>query len=228
MERDFVEMSSALNAAGAEYLVVGAHSLSAHGVPRATGDLDIWVRATPGDARRTLEVLRELGAPLFDLSVDDLARPEAVFQIGVVPVRIDLLRSISGVSFEEAGARRLPGSIEGVAFGVLGREDLLRKSGPPAGRRTFSTPRRSRHAVASIDGKRVDPVSGSRRKPGRIPKGAPLRRPRAHPASKRNAGLVGRRSSIRLPWREKRLRVDGSAGKTRTYNPSVNSRMLYH
>ncbi len=59
MERDFVEMLSALDAAGAEYLVVGAHALAAHGVPRATGDLDIWVRGTPENALRVLAALRE-------------------------------------------------------------------------------------------------------------------------------------------------------------------------
>jgi hypothetical protein len=126
MERDFVEMLSALNAAGADYLVVGAHALAAHGVPRATGDLDLWVRATPDNARRVLEALRSFGAPLFDLSIEDLTRPEVVFQIGVVPVRIDLLTSISGVAFEEAWEGRTHASVEGVPFGVLGREELLR------------------------------------------------------------------------------------------------------
>lgn len=126
MERDFVEMLSELNAAGAEYLVVGAHALAAHGVPRATGDLDIWVRATPENARRVLEALRNFGAPLFDLSVDDLSKPETVFQIGVVPVRIDLLTSITGIAFEEAWAARMPVRVEGVPFGVIGRADLLR------------------------------------------------------------------------------------------------------
>ncbi len=86
MERDFVEMLSALNAAGAEYLVVGAHALAAHGVPRATGDLDIWVRGTPENAGRVLAALRAFGAPLFNLTTDDLSCPETVFQIGVVPV----------------------------------------------------------------------------------------------------------------------------------------------
>ncbi len=126
MERDFVEMLSALNAAGADYLVVGAHALAAHGVPRATGDLDIWLRATPDNARRVLEALRFFGAPLFDLSIKDLTRPEVVFQIGVVPVRIDLLTSISGVAFEEAWEGRTQASVEGVSFGVLGRRELLR------------------------------------------------------------------------------------------------------
>lgn len=126
MERDFVEMLSALNAAGADYLVVGAHALAAHGVPRATGDLDLWVRATPDNARRVLEALRSFGAPLFDLSIEDLTRPRVVFQIGVAPVRIDLLTSISGVAFEEAWEGRTHASVEGVTFGVLGREELLR------------------------------------------------------------------------------------------------------
>jgi hypothetical protein len=126
MERDFVEMLSARSAAGADYLVVGAHALAAHGVPRATGDLDVWVRATPDDARRVLEALRSFGEPPFDLSIEDLARPEVVIQIGVVPVRIDLLTSISGVAFEQAWAGRTHASVDGAGFGVLGREELLR------------------------------------------------------------------------------------------------------
>lgn len=126
MERDFVEMLSALNAADAEYLVVGAHALAAHGLPRATGDLDLWVRATPENAGRVLAALRTFGAPLFGLTVDDLTRPETVFQIGVVPVRIDLLTSISGVGFDEAWVGRIEAAIEGVPFGVIGRAELLR------------------------------------------------------------------------------------------------------
>jgi hypothetical protein len=73
-----------------------------------------------------LAVLSAFGAPLFDLTTDDLSRPETVFQIGVVPVRIDLLTSISGVGFEEAWAGRISASIEGVTFGALGREEPLR------------------------------------------------------------------------------------------------------
>jgi len=126
MERDFVEMLSALDAAGAEYLVVGAHALAAHGVPRATGDLDIWVRATPENAARVLAALRDFGAPLSDLSPEDLTRPETVFQIGVVPVRVDILTSISGVEFEEAWAGRIQATVDAETFGVLGREELIR------------------------------------------------------------------------------------------------------
>lgn len=126
MERDLAEVLSTLNAAGAAYLVAGAHTLAAHGVPRATGDLDIRVRGTPENASRVLVALRAFGAPLFNLTTDDLSCPETVFQIGVVPVRMDLLTSISGVGFEEAWSGRISASIDGVTFGVLGREDLLR------------------------------------------------------------------------------------------------------
>jgi len=126
MNREFVEMLSALSAAGAEYLVVGAHALAAHGVPRATGDLDLWVRGTPENARRVFAGLKEFGAPLFDLTVEDLSRPEIVFQIGVAPCRIDILTSISGVEFTAAWPRRHEMELGGVRFGVLSREDLIR------------------------------------------------------------------------------------------------------
>ena len=82
MNRDFVEMLSELSAAGVEYLVVGAHALAAHGVPRATGDIDIWVRSTPENADRVLAALMRFGAPLFDLTREDLTRAGTVFQIG--------------------------------------------------------------------------------------------------------------------------------------------------
>jgi len=126
MNRDFVEMLSALSAAGAEYLIVGAHALAAHGLPRATGDLDIWVRPEPDNAARVIAALRSFGAPLFDLSEADLTRPDTVFQIGVVPSRIDILTAISGVAFNDAWPRRLIIAIEGQALPFLSREDLER------------------------------------------------------------------------------------------------------
>ena len=67
MNPDFAEILSELSAAGADFLIVGAHALAAHGVPRATGDLDIWVRPTPDNAERVLDALRRFGAPLVDV-----------------------------------------------------------------------------------------------------------------------------------------------------------------
>lgn len=134
MNRDFVEMLSALSAAGARFLIVGAHALAAHGVPRATGDLDIWIRATPDNAARVLEALRNFGAALFDLTTEDLSRSDTVFQIGLPPSRIDILSSISGVEFDEAWPNRLEIRIGDLDVAIIGRDDFIankRASGRP-------------------------------------------------------------------------------------------------
>jgi hypothetical protein len=125
MNRDFVEMLSALAEAQAEFLVVGAHALAAHGVPRATGDLDIWVRPESKNADRVLAALEAFGAPRFDLTREDLLRTGTVFQIGVAPSRIDILTSISGVSFEQAWPNRTTVSIGSLSVPVLGKDDFI-------------------------------------------------------------------------------------------------------
>jgi hypothetical protein len=125
MNRDFVEMLDALSAAAAEFLVVGAHALAVHGHPRATGDLDLWVRATPENAARVWAALVAFGAPLDELSQADLATHGIVYQIGVAPNRIDILTSITGVSFDEAWPARIEAEIVGRTIPVLGREQLI-------------------------------------------------------------------------------------------------------
>jgi hypothetical protein len=134
VNRDFAEMLFALSDAGAEFLVVGAHALAAHGTPRATGDLDIWINPTPKNAARVMAALRVFGAPLANLTIDDLTTRGTVFQIGVVPSRVDILTAISGVAFEEAWPRRMLLDVEGVQVPILGREDFVankRASGRP-------------------------------------------------------------------------------------------------
>ena len=125
MNRDFAEILSELFAAGAEFLIVGAHALAAHGIPRATGDLDIWVRPTPENADRVLQALQRFGAPLFDLTREDLTRADTVFQIGIPPSRVDILSGISGVDFDAAWARRMTITIDDQTLAVLSREDFI-------------------------------------------------------------------------------------------------------
>jgi hypothetical protein len=126
MNRDFVEMLAALSDAEADYLVVGAHALAAHGIPRATGDLEIWIRPSVDNARRVWGALERFGAPLDELKPDDLSSPDMVFQIGVSPNRIDLLTSITAVSFEEAWKGRIHVRVGGRNVPTIGREDFLR------------------------------------------------------------------------------------------------------
>ncbi len=126
MNRDFFDMLSALSAEGVEFLVVGAYALAAHGLPRATGDLDIWVRPSADNADRVLRALRSFGAPMFDLTREDLLRPDTVFQIGVVPNRIDLLTGVTGVTFEEAWPSRTTVAFEGLVAPIIGLDELLR------------------------------------------------------------------------------------------------------
>jgi hypothetical protein len=122
---DYLDMLRALSDAEAEYLLVGAHARAVHGTPRATGDMDLWVRRDPENARRVYRALKAFGAPLDELGEADLLEPEVVFQIGVSPNRIDLLTDLSGVSFEEAWLRRITLELSGCSIPVIGREDFV-------------------------------------------------------------------------------------------------------
>jgi hypothetical protein len=126
VNRDFRDLLREFNAHRVEYLVVGAHALAAHGHVRATKDLDVWVRPSPENAKHVLEALSSFGAPLEDLTESDLTEPGLIFQIGVAPVRIDIVTAITGVGFEEAWPRRLRTSFADEPVGVLSREDLIR------------------------------------------------------------------------------------------------------
>jgi hypothetical protein len=123
---DFRDLLRGLSEADARFLVVGAYAVSFHSEPRATGDLDIWVEPTPDNARRVHAALAAFGAPLVDLTVADLSAPGTVFQIGVAPRRIDILTSITGVTFVEAWPDRREASYGGAPFPIIGVEALVR------------------------------------------------------------------------------------------------------
>lgn len=125
MNRDFRELLSEFSTHGVEYLVIGAHALAAHGHVRATKDLDVWVRAEPENARRVVEALRSFGAPLSDVTLDDFAKPGITFQIGVDPVRIDIITEVHGVTFAAAWSRRLVSVVDGLRVPVISKDDLI-------------------------------------------------------------------------------------------------------
>jgi hypothetical protein len=110
---DFVDMLTALKANDVTFLIVGAYALAAHGFPRATGDIDILVQPTTENALKVQRALLEFGAPIaaHGVSAADFEQEGMVYQIGLPPRRIDVLTSISGVSYQEAAAEALPGRI---------------------------------------------------------------------------------------------------------------------
>lgn len=123
---DFRDMLSALSAEKAEYLVVGAYALAAHGLPRATGDLDLWIRSSEENAEAVWRALQRFGTLAPGIDKKDLRNPGTVIQIGVQPRRIDLLTTIDGVRFSEAWLQRLEIELDGIRVPVLSRADLIR------------------------------------------------------------------------------------------------------
>ncbi|MBL9037803.1 MAG: hypothetical protein JNG84_04735 [Archangium sp.] len=111
-----------------DFVVVGAFALAMHGLPRATGDVDFFVRPSPDNAERVFRALSRFGAPLSSASVRpvDFATPGVVYQMGVPPRRIDVLTQASGVSFDEVWATRIIHDVDGRAVPFIGRDALLR------------------------------------------------------------------------------------------------------
>ena len=128
MNPDFRDLLAALLETGARFIVVGAHAMAVHGVPRATGDLDVWIARDPDNADRVLKALARFGAPLSTLGIsrDDLLEDDQVVQIGVPPRRIDILTAISGVTFEEAYGGLVVHEVDGMPIPFLGRDALVR------------------------------------------------------------------------------------------------------
>jgi hypothetical protein len=126
LNEDYREMLQALAGEKARVLLIGAYALAAHGYPRATMDIDLWVEPTRTNAEAVLRALRRFGAPLHDLTREDLERDGTIFQIGVAPRRIDIMTTASGLKFDEAFAHAIPIMIEGLEVFVLSVADLIR------------------------------------------------------------------------------------------------------
>ena len=124
MYPDFKELLLAFNAHNVEYLIVGAHALAAHGHVRATKDLDLWVRPEESNAQKVLQALSDFGAPVSELTVDDLSRKETIFQVGLPPLRIEIITNIDLVEFSEAWPDRVDTMFGGVPAFVISRHHL--------------------------------------------------------------------------------------------------------
>lgn len=128
MTDDWRDLLAALLKTEARFLVVGAHALAVHGVPRGTQDLDVWIDPQRDNVDRVWSALAAFGAPLesLDLTPDDLRRPGTVIQFGLPPNRIDLLTAISGViDFDAAWSDRVEHEVQGLVVPFLGRGALV-------------------------------------------------------------------------------------------------------
>jgi hypothetical protein len=135
LNEDFRDLVVLFADGGVEFVIVGAYALAFHGAPRASGDIDVFVRPSPENAVRVFAALQKFGAPLAShgISTEDFSRPGAVYQMGLPPRRIDVLTEISGVSFDEAWASRASAEVDGRTVHLIGREAFL-KNKAAAGR----------------------------------------------------------------------------------------------
>jgi predicted nucleotidyltransferase len=126
LNEDYREMLQCLSDEGVEFLLVGAYALAAHGYPRATMDIDVWVMPSPDNAAAVLRALERFGAPSQGLTREDLQKEDTIFQIGVAPRRIDIITGASGLNFAETLARSSKITIEGIDLRIPSIEDLIR------------------------------------------------------------------------------------------------------
>jgi hypothetical protein len=126
VQQDFRDLLALFSAHKVDYLIVGAHALAYHGVPRYTGDMDILVRPDPENAYRILKALEDFGFGSVGLTAEDFTVPEKVIQLGVAPVRIDIVTSITGVSWEEAAAGRVQGNYGDIVAYFIGKKEFIR------------------------------------------------------------------------------------------------------
>lgn len=128
LNADFRDLLDCLCSEGADFLIVGAYAVAFHGTPRATGDLDVFVRPTVDNAARVWRALARFGASLRERGVaeSDFADPGMIYQIGLPPRRIDILTEISGVSFDEAWTSRVATTVDGFAVAFIGRDALIK------------------------------------------------------------------------------------------------------
>ena len=125
IQPDFRDLFALLNEHKVEYLIVGGYALAFHGAPRYTGDIDVLVRPHPENAQRIIKALAAFGFQFPNLTVEDFADPDKVVQLGVPPVRVDLITSITGVSWDEATATKEPGTFGDVPVYYIGRKQYI-------------------------------------------------------------------------------------------------------
>jgi predicted nucleotidyltransferase len=126
LNEDYKEMLQLLSEEQVDFIVVGAYALGAHGYPRATGDIDIWVKPNNTNSRKLYKALARFGAPLEQIEIHDFSMEGIIFQIGVIPRRIDIITKIDGVTYDEADEDKIAVEVEGLMVPVISLDKLIK------------------------------------------------------------------------------------------------------
>ena len=124
-QKDFKELLELFGKHKVEYVIVGAYALAFHGCPRYTGDLDLLVKPDPNNAKKIIEAIKEFGFESLRLTIEDFTSPEKIVQIGVAPIRIDLITSITGLTWEQVESRKVKGEYGNIPTYFIGKDELI-------------------------------------------------------------------------------------------------------
>ncbi|MBI5787691.1 MAG: hypothetical protein HZA78_02395 [Candidatus Schekmanbacteria bacterium] len=125
VQKDFKELLALLNANKVDYVIVGAHALAYYGAPRYTGDLDLLVRPDKENALCILQALEQFGFGSLGLTIEDFILPDKIVQLGITPVRIDILTSLTGISWQEVASHRVEGIYGNIAVYYIGKKEFI-------------------------------------------------------------------------------------------------------
>jgi len=125
IQSDFKELLELFNSHKVEYLITSAYALAFHGAPRYTGDIDLYIKPDSSNASRIVKALDQFGFGNLGLKSEDFTTPGQIIQLGIPPARIDIITSISGVSWEEAETGKIAGSCGGIPVYFIGREQFI-------------------------------------------------------------------------------------------------------
>jgi len=125
-QQDFKELLELFNSHGVDYIIVGSYALAYYGAPRYTGDIDLFVRPDKKNAEKIMKALDDFGFGSLDISAGDFSMPNKVIQLGRQPVRIDIMTSLSGVTWDESYAGRVEGKYGDITVHYIGREQFIK------------------------------------------------------------------------------------------------------
>jgi len=126
VQKDFEELLALFNKKRIKYLIVGGYALAFHGAPRYTGDIDIFVNPDSRNAELIMAALEKFGFGNVDIKKTDFEKPGWVIQLGVPPVRVDIITSLTGISWKESYSKRVRGKYGDVPVNYIGKRQLIK------------------------------------------------------------------------------------------------------